>query len=218
MPGPSTPAPATTASRSPERKAAAPATATLVWIDGKLAILARWDGEPTILRFWADIPKRHRSVGHVHRDPGVRHGGGGPVEDHMERVRAERERAFLAEVEAAIAASDDLVIIGPGVIHEHLAHRMLEHDRQHRRGRTIRSEHSDNLTEHQIVARLRTIVGADPPRGRRPSGRTATGRPGTRRPGPGTVGGGKARAIRPRDLPPPIDDWDTDEDGSGLSP
>jgi hypothetical protein len=140
---------------------------TLVWIDGEAAVLARWDGDATIRRIRAAIPPRHRSTGHLHRDPTVRHGGGGPVEDNLARARAEHERAFLARVEEAIPAGDELVIIGPGVIHEHLAHRIAEHDRQHRRTRSVRSDPADHLTEHQIVARLRAIVGAPPRRGRR---------------------------------------------------
>lgn len=211
MPGPKALAPATTPPRSGS------GTATLVWIDGKLAILARWDGAPAVRRLTADIPRRHRSVGHVHRDPGVRHGGGGPVEDHLERVRAERERSFLAQVEAAIDPDDELLIIGPGVIHEHLAHRLLDHDRAHHRARHVRSEPADNLTEHQIVARLRLLVGAAPRRGRRPSRahaarrRTASARGGskpssTRR----RTTSRSSRPSRPPEPGPSISDWDLD--------
>jgi hypothetical protein len=183
-----------------------PVTVSLVWIDGKKAIVARWDGATSIHHLTANIPKRHRSVGHVHRDPGVRHGGGGPVEDHMERVRAERERAFLAEVETALAPEDELVIVGPGVIHEHLAHRVVEHDRQHRRTRTVRSEAADNLTEHQVVARLRALAGADAPRGRRPSRSAATARTGKRR----AMTARSAKPPRPREPGPSVDDWEGD--------
>jgi hypothetical protein len=149
MPGPSTPALPTT---------------TLIWIDGERAMVARWDGAASMRRIIADIPPRHRSTGHVHRDPLVRHGGGGPVEDRLERVRAERERIFLAKVETATSTDDDLVIVGPGVIREHLAHRVAAHDRRHRRSRTVRTEPAGRLTEHQIVARLRSIVGDEPRR------------------------------------------------------
>lgn len=127
-------------------------------------MLARWDGEATIRRLTAGIPPRHRSTGHVHRDPLVRHGGGGPAEDRLERIRVQREKAFLAEVQAAIPPLDELVIVGPGVIHEHLAHRVAADDKRHRRSRGVRSEPAGRLTEHQIVARLRSIVGEEQPR------------------------------------------------------
>jgi len=149
MPGSSTPAQLTT---------------TLIWIDGERAMLARWDGDATVRRITAGIPPRHRSMGHIHRDPNVRHGGGGPVEDRIERARAQREKAFLAEVQAAIPPLDELVIIGPGVIREHLAHRMTHEDKHHRRSRHVRCEPAGRLTEHQIVARLRAIVGEAQPR------------------------------------------------------
>ena len=149
MPGSTTPAPLTT---------------TLVWIDGERAVLARWDGDVSVRRIVAGIPPRHRSMGHVHHDPGVRHGGGGPVEDQLERVRAEREKAFLTKVEAAIPPVDEVVIIGPGVIREHLARRMAAADKHHNLRRQIACEPADNLTEHQIVARLREIVGETLPR------------------------------------------------------
>ncbi|HLA16896.1 MAG TPA: hypothetical protein VJZ72_08335 [Candidatus Limnocylindrales bacterium] len=139
-------------------------TTTLVWIDGERAMLARWDGDATVRRITAAIPPRRRSMGHVHRDPNVRHGGGGPVEDRIERARAQREKEFLAEVEAAIPPVDELVIIGPGVIREHLAHRMVAADLRHRRSRHVRCEAAGRLTEHQIVARLRSVVGETPPR------------------------------------------------------
>jgi hypothetical protein len=139
-------------------------TTTLVWIDGEGAVLARWDGDATVRRIAAGIPPRHRSVGHIHRDPAVRHGGGGPVEDRIERVRAQREKAFLAKVEAAVPPEDEVTIIGPGVIREHLARRMAASDRHHHRPRHITCEPADNLTEHQIVARLREIAGETLPR------------------------------------------------------
>ncbi len=137
---------------------------TLVWIDGERAMLVYSDEDSVVHRIVAAIPARHRSMGHVHRDPTVRHGGGGPVEDHLERARAQREREFLARVAAAIPPIDELVIIGPGVIREHLAHLIRSDDRHHRRSRQVRCEPADRLTEHQIVARLRSIVGDSPPR------------------------------------------------------
>jgi hypothetical protein len=178
---------------------------TLVWIDGDHAIVARWDGEATIRKIRAGIPPRHRSTGHVHRDPTVRHGGGGPVEDRLERARAERERAFLARVEQAIPGTDELLIVGPGVIHEHLAHRLREHDRQHRRTRDVRSERADHMTEHQIVARLRAEVGAEPKRGRRrlPSSQSYPSSPSST-----TRIERRSRRVHAAALAPSAHDWD----------
>jgi hypothetical protein len=207
MPGTTTPAehPTTITHPATAHPTTAHPTTTLVWIDREGAVLARWDGQATTQRIKAGIPPRHRATGHIHRDPLVRHGGGGPVEDRLERARAERERAFLAKVEAAIPTEDELVIIGPGVIHEHLAHLMVGHDRQHRRTRSVRAEPADHLTQHQIVARLRAIVGAEPPRGRRPM-RSSPGAGAQRARHPDR----RTRAVDAAELAPSVDDWDED--------
>jgi hypothetical protein len=46
----------------------------------------------------------------------------------------------------------DLLILGPGTVHEHLARLVKERDRQHRVVRAIASEASARMTRRQLVA------------------------------------------------------------------
>jgi hypothetical protein len=52
---------------------------TLVWIDAREAVIARWQGgESHLERLHSDVPAHHRSTGHVTYDPAVGHGGVAP--------------------------------------------------------------------------------------------------------------------------------------------
>ena len=150
----------------------APRPATLVWIDGRLAVIARWrDGSARVERVESEVPNRHRSTGHVRHDPAVRHGGGGGVPQTAgEPHRLEHLARFLEEVATRLPDEEDVVILGPGMVRDHLRRHVLEQEANNRRTRTVEPERSvtseaaARLTENQLVARLRTLVGEDPPR------------------------------------------------------
>ena len=139
-----------------------PAT-TLVWIDTRTALVAREvAGRPVIERVLSGIPHHHRGRPHLRRDPLVRHGGGG---DAAEEARHEEYLArFLEAVAARIEPAEDVVVIGPGEMREHLAARLRESDGHHGRRRGVASSPSDRVTEHQLVTQLRTLNGDQPPR------------------------------------------------------
>jgi hypothetical protein len=166
---------------------------TLVWIDAREAIIARWQGsEAHLERLHSDVPSHHRSTGHVTYDPAVGHGGVAP-KDAGERKRLEHLTRFVELVAGQLPPTDDVVIVGPGTVRDRLAHRIRETDRHASRTRGVACEAAPRLTERQIVARLRHIAGADRRRwtsgayrgpegpARRPSGSV---RPEPRRSGP----------------------------------
>ena len=138
---------------------------TLVWIDSREAIVARPDdGSPRIERIESEIPAHHRATGHVRHDPRFRHGGGGVPQTAGEPHRLEHLERFLDQVALRLPAEDDLVLIGPGTVREHLERRVRETDEHQRRSRRVATEASARLTDRQLVARLRRLVGAQPRR------------------------------------------------------
>ena len=166
---------------------------TLVWIDAREAVIARWQGDAAHLeRLHSDVPAHHRATGHVHYDPTVGHGGVAP-KDAGERQRLEHLTRFVELVATHVPPVDEVVILGPGTVRDRLAHRIRETDRHASRTRVVTCEAAARLTERQIIARLRHVAGADqrrwtsgayrgteaPPR--RPSGSV---RPEPRRSGP----------------------------------
>ena len=166
---------------------------TLVWIDAREAVIARWQGgEARLERLHSDVPSHHRSTGHVHYDPTVRHGGVAP-KDAGERRRLEHLTRFVELVATQLPPADDVAILGPGTVRDRLAHRIRETDRHASRTRGVTCEAAPRLTDRQIVARLRRAAGADRRRwtagayrgpeapARRPSGSV---RQGPRRSGP----------------------------------
>lgn len=141
---------------------------SLIWIDSEEAVLARWNGSLTLDRLRSDVPPHHKSTGNVRIDPQTRHGGGGPVEDRLERWRQEHLREFLVLVARRIPPTDEVTILGPGVVREHLERQLLADDRRHHRTRTVGSQPAGRLSERQLVARLREMAGT-PPKRRVPS-------------------------------------------------
>ena len=143
----------------------APRPATLVWIDERLAVIARWrDGAARLERVESEVPNRHRSTGHVRHDPAVRHGGGGAPQTAGEPHRLEHLARFLDAVAARLPEDEDVVFLGPGTVRDHLRTRVLDADAEHRRTRAVTSQASARLTDRQLVARLRRLSGAEPPR------------------------------------------------------
>ncbi|MDO8485936.1 MAG: hypothetical protein Q7S35_13420, partial [Candidatus Limnocylindrales bacterium] len=55
-------------------------------------------------------------------------------------------------------------ILGPGTVHERLERLVRETDERHERSRGVSCEASSQLTDRQLIARLRHIAGADPRR------------------------------------------------------
>jgi hypothetical protein len=144
---------------------AAPARAlTLVWIDAREAIVVRWvAGASQLERLESEVPARHRGTGHVRHDPNVRHGGGGP-QGAGEPHRLEHLARFLERVAGALPERDDLLILGPGSVHERLAKLVREQDRRHRVTRVVSCVAAEPLTRGQLVERLRLAAGEDPRR------------------------------------------------------
>jgi hypothetical protein len=138
---------------------------TVVWIDSHGATLAGWHGgRPAVERMISDVPARRRATGHVRHDPTVRHGGGGPGQSAADTRRLEHLARFLDQVESRLPETDDLAILGPGEVAEHLEQLVRDGDTHHRRVRTVTREPAGRQTERQLIARLRSLVGAVPAR------------------------------------------------------
>lgn len=137
---------------------------TLVWIDTDDALIVRWDGSATIERVTSDVPPRHRSTGHVRHDPEVRHGGGGPPTDRLERDRKRRLERFIEQVATRVPPAEAVHIVGPGVVRKRLGRVLRAEDRRLGRDRTVDSGAAAQLTERQLVADIRTLSGDPAPR------------------------------------------------------
>jgi hypothetical protein len=87
--------------------------------------------------------------------------------------------------------ADDITILGPGTVAEHLERGLQAEDRHHRRRRVVRTEPSGRLTDRQLAARLDREAGIE--RRRRTVGayrwsrQSTTARSGRREPGPTRV-------------------------------
>jgi hypothetical protein len=137
---------------------------TLVWIDSEEAIIVRWEDRATVERVRSDVEGRHRSAGHVRIDPSVRHGGGRASPDSMERARREHLRSFLEEVAEHVPPSDDVMVVGPGMVRERLERGIRAEDRRHGRRRHVHSAAAERLTEQELVAHVRLLAGDAPKR------------------------------------------------------
>jgi hypothetical protein len=141
--------------------------ATLVWVDAREAVLARWvHGEIAIDRISSTVPVHTRAIGHIRHDPGVRHGGG-LDQRALDHQRDEHIARFLDEVQAALPDAGPIEILGPGTIRERLARGVDEADGRAGRSARVISGSADHPTDAQLIARLRELVGR-PPRRRRP--------------------------------------------------
>ena len=156
---------------------------TLVWIDAREAVIVRMQGDrPRIERVESEVPPHHRATGHVRHDPAIRHGGGGP-QSAGEPHRIEHLNRFVGAIANRLAVDDDLLVLGPGTVHERLARDLSESDGHHGRRRAVACQTSPPLTDRQLIARSRRFAGAEPRRrsvgayrwseqlGRRPSGK-----------------------------------------------
>ena len=137
---------------------------TLAWIDSREAFVVRWlDGEAKVEHLESDVPAHHRTTGHVRHDAGQGKGGGGP-QAPVEAHRLEHLARFVAQVCGRLPAEDDLLLIGPGTVREHLANEVADQDHQHHRTRRVACRAATPLTVPQLVALLRHEIGDEPPR------------------------------------------------------
>lgn len=145
--------------------AASRTAATLVWIDTEEAIIVRWTDRAAVEHLRSEIPGRHRATGHVRVDPTVRHGPGGVAQGRLDRTRHARLRRFLAEVRSHVPGSDDVMVVGPGLVRSHLERTLRAEDRQQHRDRQVRSAPSERRSEQELVAHVRELAGMAARRG-----------------------------------------------------
>jgi hypothetical protein len=63
-----------------------------------------------------------------------------------------------------LPVEDDIVLIGPGTMREHLERRIRETDERQHRTRRVTTEASTRLTDRQLLARLHRLGGVEPRR------------------------------------------------------
>ncbi len=142
---------------------------TVIWIDSRAAILARWDGTVTsVTHIQSDVPVHRRSTGHVMHNPTIAHGGGVAPRSDGEGRRLEHLAHFLRTVADRLDPFDALDITGPGTVHERLAALVRGDDDSRHRDRSLTVSAAAPMTRRQILARLRSLAGISVPRGRRP--------------------------------------------------
>jgi len=125
---------------------------TLAWIDSRQAYIVRWhDGEAHVAHLESDVPAHRTETGFTPQDA---------IEGH----RLEHLARFVAQVAAQLPAGDDLLLIGPGTVREHLANEVAQQDAQHHHQRRVACRAARPLTVPQLVAKLRHEIGDEPPR------------------------------------------------------
>ena len=141
-------------------------SSTIVWIDAREAVIVRWrDAEAHLERISSDVPAHHRATGHVRHDPAIRQGGGGGAPQTAgEPHRLEHLGQFVDDVADRLPDDDDLLILGPGTVHERLGREVGERDRRHGHHRLVTCEATPPVTDRQLIARLRHLSGSDAPR------------------------------------------------------
>lgn len=137
----------------------------LVWMDAERAIIARWRGEPALERLESGVPPKRQAVGSVRRGP-ARPSGGGRVAGHgTEGRHLELLRRYLADLAGRTGDLDVIEVAGRGLLFEQFADLLR---RLAARGdgdiEVLTRRVSRRPTERQLAARLREIVGAQPPR------------------------------------------------------
>ena len=137
-----------------------------VWIDGRGAVVGRWEEEPVFERIESGVPARRRAAGSVRRGPARPFGGGSVGGSGNEQQHALEMRRFLATVADAVAELDEVEVSGRGPVHERLAHLLQQlsergDGEQHVTTRAL----GRRPTPRQMAARLRNLAG-EPPRRR----------------------------------------------------
>lgn len=137
----------------------------LVWMDTREAMIARWQGQPTVERLESGVPPKRKAVGSVRRGP-ARPSGGGRVPGHGTEARhLGLLRGYLADLADRMADLDVVDVAGRGMAYEQFANllRRLASRRAMDVEVTTRRM-SKRPTEPQLVARLREMVGEQLPR------------------------------------------------------
>ena len=143
---------------------ASPRALTLVWIDAREAIVVRRPaGAAVFAVIRSDVPAHHRATGHVRHEPGIRHGGGGRPQTAGEPHRLEHLARYVDAVAGRLPRDDDVLVLGPGTVREHLVRRLAEDDARRHAGRSVGTEASARLSHRQLAARLAELSG-EPPR------------------------------------------------------
>lgn len=135
---------------------------TLVWIDSEEAIIVRWADRAAVERVRSEVPGRHQPDEHA-TDSDVRKDDGGAM-DAMERARREHLRHFVDEVACHVPDTDEVTVVGPGILRARLERAIRADDRHHGRHRLVHSAAAERLTEQELVARVRTLAGDAPQR------------------------------------------------------
>lgn len=135
---------------------------TLIWIDSEEAIIVRWADRATVERVHSDVPGRHRSDGHITMGDAMRIDGG--ARDTHERARREELRRYVEEVACRVPGTDDVMVVGPGILRGRLERVVRADDRHHGRSRLVHSAAAERLSEQELVARVRTLAGEAPQR------------------------------------------------------
>jgi hypothetical protein len=129
-----------------------PRRTTGIWISSASATVLRWAPDGIVSREQIDslVPGRHRSTGRP------------PTEDHPagEGHRDERMRVFFNQINAAIAAEDDLLLVGDGEVVDHFAEQIRSHDRGSNSRRRVELAKSGPMSEPQLIARIRAFAGS----------------------------------------------------------
>lgn len=135
---------------------------TLVWIDSEEAIIVRWADRATVEHVRSSIRSHGYFEGRGPVAVSGRHGDGGA--DAAERARRDDLRLFVEDIAARVPPTDDVAVVGPGVLRGRLERTLRADDRRHGRRRLIHSSAAERLTEQELVARVRTLAGDEPPR------------------------------------------------------
>jgi len=69
-------------------------------------------------------------------------------------------RTFFDEVARALPADDDLLLVGDGEVVDHFADHVRAEDEHHAHHRRIAVEKMGQLTDRQLLARLRAFGGS----------------------------------------------------------
>jgi hypothetical protein len=142
-----------------------PRPTTLVWVDSRIAVIVRLrEGRTRLERVESEVPAYHRATGHVHHDPVFRGGDGGSRQTAGESHRLEHLKRFVTDLAGRLASDDELLVIGPGTVHERLARQVAAGDERRGHPRAIVCEASPPLTDRQLIARLHRFTGIEPRR------------------------------------------------------
>ncbi|HET7830087.1 MAG TPA: hypothetical protein VFL03_11040 [Candidatus Limnocylindrales bacterium] len=172
-----------------------------VWIDGRGAVVGRWDDEPVTEEIASGVPPKRRAVGSVRRGPARPFGGGRIGGTGTEGQHVEEMRRFFGSVAERVADLDMVEVSGRGPAHERFAAllRQLSEDGDGEL-EVVARPLARRPTPRQMAARLRALASEPLPRRTRgpfraaDAERDASGR--VRPPGPEQF-----RNPRPRHLP-----------------